>query len=119
LPLVILTTNDDRILPAAFVRRCLVLWLRVPEEHDALVDWLVKCGRAHFGEALDEDTLKTAAGQVAKDREDVLARRPCAPGLAEYIDLLTVLANDPKQKIEALAEFFLHKHVDPEARARR
>lgn len=119
LPLVILTTNDDRILPAAFVRRCLVLWLRMPEDDAALVDWLVVRGRAHFEKQLEDETLKVAAQQVARDRASVRAARLCAPGLAEYIDLLTVLAEDPTQKVESLAEFFLHKHADPRARGRR
>jgi len=119
MPLVILTTNDDRILPAAFVRRCLVLWLRLPEDDQALVEWLVVRGRAHFGERLTKETLEAAARQVATDRAKVRAARLSAPGLAEYIDLLTVLAEDPKQEVEVLADFFLHKHIDPKAWMRR
>jgi MoxR-like ATPase len=31
-PLVIITTNEERALPDAFVRRCLVLHLRLPSD---------------------------------------------------------------------------------------
>ena len=40
-PLVVITTNEDRQLPAAFVRRCLVLNLELPDNEAALVDFLV------------------------------------------------------------------------------
>jgi MoxR-like ATPase len=48
---VVITTNEERELPAAFLRRCVVLTL---EPDKSYVDFLVKRGRAHFG------TLKPA-----------------------------------------------------------
>ena len=49
-PLVVITTNEERALPDAFLRRCLVLHLTLPEEAGALVRTLVERGRAHFNE---------------------------------------------------------------------
>ncbi|MCA9710836.1 MAG: AAA family ATPase [Myxococcales bacterium] len=121
-PLVLLTSNDDRMLPDAFLRRCLVLWLRVPEARadfekartaDPLVQWLVKRGRAHFDEELSDDTYVDAAVQVVKDRRNVPANHRCAPGLAEYIDLLAALDADRRRTVGELSRFFLHKHADP------
>ncbi|WP_300327634.1 hypothetical protein [Accumulibacter sp.] len=40
-PLVIVTSNEERELPAAFLRRCLVLTLRLPKAHGELIAYLV------------------------------------------------------------------------------
>ena len=47
-PLVVITTNEDRQLPAAFVRRCLVLNLELPDNEAALVDFLIERGKQHL-----------------------------------------------------------------------
>lgn len=137
-PLVILTTNEDRVLPDAFIRRCVVLHLRVPdpeiwEELDgeplppnALEEWLVDRGLAHFkGQKLTRDVALEAAKQVVKDRRIVRERGHCPPGLAEYIDLLAALHGKHEsfdgaaERLRALAPYLLHKHADPEQRKRR
>jgi len=115
-PLVVLTTNEDRVLPDAFVRRCVVLHLRVDE--DGLVDWLMKRGRAHNPDPkdLDDDLLRQAAEQVERDRKAVRRAGFCPPGLAEYIDLLAAVkqsrAAGDGVEIEEIAEFVLRKHAD-------
>ncbi|MFO7563885.1 MAG: MoxR family ATPase [Enhygromyxa sp.] len=113
-PLIILTTNTNRILPDAFVRRCVVLHVRVPE--DGLIEWLVKRGRPHFPE-LPEDVLRRAAEQLKTDRARLGSRAFCAPGLAEYIDLLTAAVRGGAEQAEArlasIARFVLDKHIDP------
>ena len=96
LPLVVITTNEERELPAAFLRRCVVLTL---EPDQSYVDFLVKRGRAHFPSALEpadrrekeEEILKRAAEQLDEDRYNARAAGVPPPGLAEYIDLLTAL----------------------------
>jgi MoxR-like ATPase len=134
-PLVILTTNEDRVLPDAFIRRCVVLHLRVPDpdiwdEHEgerlsagSLETWLVERGLAHFGErGLTRDVALVAAKQVVKDRRRVREDGHCPAGLAEYIDLLAALYGDAESfdgaesRVEALAPYFLHKHADPTPR---
>lgn len=67
LPLVVITTNEERALPDAFIRRCLVLYLGLPDGTDNLVSFLVERGRAHFPSA-DPRVLEAAAGQLARDR---------------------------------------------------
>jgi MoxR-like ATPase len=47
-PLVVITTNEERALPDAFVRRCLVLHLRLPSDPKRLAERLIARGRAHF-----------------------------------------------------------------------
>ena len=86
-PLVVITSNDSRQLPAAFLRRCVLLDLILPEG-DALVEHLVKIGKVRFPH-IDQEVLRKAAEQIVSDREqgNELARS----GQAEYLDFLKTL----------------------------
>lgn len=86
-PLVIVTTNEERVLPDAFVRRCLVLELRLPDTEAALVEYMVGRGAAHFPEAAP-GVLRRAASLLAEDRKAARERDVCPPGQAEYLDLV-------------------------------
>ncbi len=93
MPLVVITTNEERELPAAFVRRCVVLNLNPPREEAALKRWLMERAAAHERlNVVDSAVRETAARQVLADR--VAADKAGYPkvGLAEYIDLLMALA---------------------------
>ena len=91
LPLVIITTNEERELPVAFVRRCVVLNLNPPGQAAEFIDWLIMRGRVHEHLQIADDARAHAAQQVLADRR--VAEREGFPkvGLAEYIDLLTAL----------------------------
>jgi MoxR-like ATPase len=90
-PLVIITSNDERELPAAFVRRCLVLHLKV--EDGRLEEWLLERAAVHpCGLACSEDVKQLAARQLLTDRNEAVNHSGVKPGLAEYLDLLTALA---------------------------
>ena len=91
LPLIIITTNEERELPAAFVRRCVVLNLNPPADAEQFVDWLVTRGRVHHHLDVAEDVRVHAGRQVLADREAATAAGYPKVGLAEYIDLLTAL----------------------------
>ncbi|WP_313950145.1 MoxR family ATPase [Accumulibacter sp.] len=120
LPLVVITTNEERELPAAFLRRCVVLTL----EPDApYADFLVKRGRAHFGAdaaqgaQLDGEILQMAAAQLDADRHHARLAGVPPPGLAEYIDLLTALQRlapgkhaEQKQWLNRLAPYAFLKN---------
>ena len=102
-PLVIITTNEERELPAAFVRRCLVLHYELPKD---LVPWLVNRGRIHFP-AGDERVLAAAAEQLVTDRQDAREAGVTPPGQAEYLDLLralTTLAGDADAQLALLQQ---------------
>ena len=88
-PLVIVTTNEERVLPDAFIRRCLVLHLELPEDARELTELLVKRGRRHFKHA-SESLLTKAAEMLVADRR--FAPRP-RPGQAEYFDLVRAILN--------------------------
>ena len=119
-PLVVITTNEERRLPDAFVRRCLVLRLALPKSRTGLIDQLVERGRAHFGQNGDEeiDFLKTAAGLLADDREVARRQRLPLPGQAEYLDLVRAVlklarGNETRRDeiLKTVSEFTLKKHV--------
>lgn len=118
-PLVVFTTNEERALPDAFLRRCLVLHLRLPRERQALVAELVQRGRAHFERAACSDkVLAEAASQLAVDRERARDLDLSPPGLAEYIDLLDAVTKQRRGDEEQIAllarlrQFAFHKHED-------
>lgn len=103
--LIIITTNEERELPTAFVRRCFVHTLKM--ENDA--NWLIERGKLHFDGKIDESVYQLAATLLLEDRSKASQGR-YPPGLAEYIDLLKALSNVDK----ALQENLL-KQISPYA----
>ena len=85
--LVVVTTNEERDLPPAFVRRCVVYYLASP-----LPDHLVRIAAAHAeaegaplsqqSRALAQDIAELTERLQQRARE--LKLRP--PGVAEYLD---------------------------------
>lgn len=118
-PIVIVTSNDERRLPDAFLRRCVVYDMEVPAA-SKLVPWLVARGRLHFQEAefpgATDAVLKIVAEQVQRDREKLEGRKPL-PGQAEYLDLLRALFARGEQteqaikaRLDRIGRYFLRKH---------
>jgi len=85
-PLVVITTNEERELPRAFVRRCLVLQMDFSEQ------LLLRRGRDHFGKNIAAAVYEAGAQQLMEDREAAASFGPVRPGVAEYLDLLRILA---------------------------
>lgn len=117
-PLVVITTNEERALPAAFLRRCLVLQLHVPDDDDALRAYLLQRARVHF-EHVDQAVLDRAAGLLSEDRAEAKQLGLSAPGLAEYLDLIravtTLHPSDAAAQeglLKEVAEFALRKHPE-------
>ena len=104
-PLVIITTNEERELPHAFLRRCLVHRLELPDKRDALIDWLVKVGVRHqeapeWQGCCSEDVMKQAADYVADAREHLADTGRYLPGTSEFLDMIKVLAAMPSSKLD-------------------
>lgn len=125
MPLILITTNEERELPPAFVRRCLVLNLNPPAGEDAFIAWLLERGSVHTHLRIAEAVREEAARQVLQDRKAAAQAGQSKVGLAEYIDLLTALheltvaaAEDQVAKqqgewLERLSEYFLVKGAEP------
>ncbi len=116
-PLVVVTTNDERELPGAFVRRCIVHHIRLPEPGAGLEAWLVQRGETHFSD-LSDAIRERAAELVCKDRQEARKLGLLPPGQAEYLDLLRAVRglvsdeDERKQMLETIADFALKKHPD-------
>ena len=139
-PLVVITSNEDRVLPPAFVRRCIVLKIDLPggtaseieKNENHLVDYLVQLGQAHFedrfGSNPDEKTVfRTIAEQLAEDRLVAIQQslRPF-PGPAEYLDILRAIekiSGDIEKDPDKFPEFAnipkdqIHKKLAEELRS--
>lgn len=133
-PLVIITTNEEQILPAAFLRRCVVLTHDLPEA-GGYRGFLIEHGDAHFGavagdtaepEKLPRSVLERAADCLVADRKNAIEENLPPPGMAEYLDLLYALhalapGDSEKQKhwFDELNQYAFLKHrVDGEGDSR-
>ncbi|GAB0057929.1 hypothetical protein SIID45300_02263 [Candidatus Magnetaquicoccaceae bacterium FCR-1] len=116
LPLVIITTNEERTLPDPFLRRCLVLYLELPETKEQLLDFLVERGHAHFPRT-SPDFLRKAASLLYTERFKAREKHISPlPGQAEYLDLLRAVLNltssekKRDEMLNILAGFTLNKN---------
>ncbi|MDD2464614.1 MAG: MoxR family ATPase [Desulfobulbus sp.] len=106
-PLVIITTNEERELPPAFVRRCLVLHLELPDEEEQFLQVMKVRGELHFPES-SKEIRSMAARQLWEDR--IRAKDQGLvhlPGQAEYLDLLRALTHLGKSDKEQEAMLFM------------
>ncbi len=110
--LVVITTNEERVLPAAFLRRCVVYKLSVPEEN--LVTWLVERGHVHFPQ-LSIDLCEQAADSFVQQRGQRSVVEGWRPSLAEYLDLLRVLDQQKPEERQHLVEQLMTYFVDKQA----
>ncbi len=101
-PLVVVTTNEERELPAAFLRRCMVLRLELPKDEVGLVEYLIERGRLHFGDDCKEKVLKEAAELLHEDRRAALDLGITPPGQAEYLDMLRAVSGMATQESDQL-----------------
>ena len=118
--LVVITTNEERELPTAFVRRCLVHTLKMEESTETVdgiekrVQWLMQRGQLHFGQRISEPVYRQAAELLWQDRMSTSYTR-YPPGLAEYIDLLKALRSlghdEQESRLTKIASYTLKKEV--------
>jgi len=107
-PLVLITTNEERDLPQAFVRRCVVLTLRDPDG-----DRMIEIATAHFGRSVARRRLREILAAYDEVRK---LRTPEShePNLAEYLDAVAAAAAldlraDPGVNWDELVELTLRK----------
>ena len=102
-PLIILTTNEERELPPAFLRRCFVIELALPQGDDSLClhlmdlagqhqRYLVRCGQRQPDQVCSPTVLQEAAQALLLARQDARAQQAYVPATAEYLDLVRALA---------------------------
>ncbi len=119
--LVVITSNDERPLPPAFLRRCVILKLALPKNEDEFVNTLVERGKQHhkIGEShvfKNETVLIMAAQQLFEDRQRAEEQGLPKPGQAEYLDMLRVLEkhnlspSEQEALLERIRPFIFRKH---------
>ena len=115
-PLVVITTNEERVLPDAFVRRCLVLDMALPSDAETLKTFLIERGGAHFGDLTNDEVLALAADMLVKDRFGTHSTP--RPGQAEYLDLIRAVAElcpgdyaEQQKTLGRVSNFVLNKHA--------
>lgn len=116
-PLIIITTNEERELPYAFLRRCMVHSLNLPTEDGELVRRLVHLGEQHQQNLQRKECyiLKDIAEYVASMRNKMSGTGLYMPGTSEYLDLVRAVAEMATQKneqlklLEQIAPFALNK----------
>ena len=115
-PFVVITSNDQRQLPAAFLRRCVCINLTMKIE-DQGVKQLTDIAAAHKKSLpnLKADIIKQAAQMVIDKRKGIIAGE-YSPGTSEFLDLLRVLNSEQyqndSQRSEALkiiSQYILNK----------
>jgi MoxR-like ATPase len=114
-PLVIVTTNDERQLPDAFVRRCWVLPMKL-EDTPEMRSKLLERGQAHANGRCQVSILNELIENLMTAREKT-PRSLRKPGQAEYLDLVRALCtcrpDNEKGQRELLAniqKLALEKH---------
>lgn len=95
-PLIILTTNEERELPAAFLRRCLVITVEFPDGAEAAREFLINDrARVRYSQQQISDTIcRKVADRVLQEREAVIRQRTAGlakPGASEFLDLIHAL----------------------------
>ncbi len=117
-PLVIITTNEDRALPNAFLRRCLVLHLDLFDQKDP-ASILIKRAMAHFPELDEKNVIQPAIEQLMADRAIAKEnQQQPLPGQAELFDLLRAVNNlsqqdkgSPEALIAKVAPYVMKKQA--------
>jgi MoxR-like ATPase len=118
--LIVLTTNEERDLPPAFIRRCIVHELEHPDE-----DRLVEIARLHHSgraESFEERLCRALATRVIALREQAEEQGARPPGTAEYLDAVRActtlgITPDGSRAWQVLASATLTKERSPSAGA--
>jgi MoxR-like ATPase len=83
--LIVVTTNEERELPQAFLRRCVVVWLPEPDEERLLA--IAKEHSERWNRA-DQDLARAVAAELLKARQEAVSRAIRPPSIAEFLDAL-------------------------------
>ena len=97
-PIVIITSNSERELPEAFLRRCIFYWLKFPSE-----ERLQEIVQLHFPKQELANLFDEAINKFLTLREETKTRSVSKQAsTSELLDWLRILTNKPIEK--ALAE---------------
>jgi MoxR-like ATPase len=104
----VVTTNDERDLPAAFLRRCVVHELERPGRAT-----LLRIATSHLGTANDDPGVLRMIAQIKAIAREAYVRKLRQPGIAEFLDALkavNVLKPAQDGEWEAITRLAMWKH---------
>jgi len=105
-PLIVITTNDERKLPNAFLRRCVILDLKSPD-----AERLKRIAIKHFGERNDRLYEDLAQSIIKSAKEGKLSE----PNAAEFLDAvwacICLEVNPPKNDEKPSTEWELIRNA--------
>lgn len=109
-PLIIITTNRERELPDAFIRRCMVMDMKFPEKETLITRAL----KRYPDEKLEVDLIEEVADDLLVKRKK--SERGFIPGQAEFFDLLNALCSlkeaeneDHRKAFEKISKYGFEK----------
>jgi MoxR-like ATPase len=91
--LIIMTTNQERDLPEAFLRRCIVHTIEEPEEEKDQIRRLEKIASLHMGKKLtpnEKKLIRRIAEKCFQLRQEAKKGMGRGPSTAEFLDALRV-----------------------------
>jgi MoxR-like ATPase len=91
--LLVITTNEERDLPPAFLRRCIVHHLEEPTDKEKLVERWTQIAKLHAGNNIKEhlqgeEMVKNLAEKCWNLREQTADEIRRSPSIAEFLDAL-------------------------------
>ncbi|WP_111979908.1 AAA family ATPase [Algibacillus agarilyticus] len=109
---IVITSNEERLLPEAFLRRCAILDLRLPKDKNQAVEQLICIYQAHCEKELiipldKDETVNAIATWVVEQRQKQDANYQS--GTSEFLDVIKAV-NQYKQPTEAVLQT-LKKHL--------
>lgn len=92
--IVLITSNSEKELPDAFLRRCIFYYLKFPSEEQ-----LIKIVNAHFPQSLDIKLVETAVDRFIELRENGASRRDGKKAsTSELLDWISWLKHYPTEE---------------------
>ena len=99
--LVVLTSNGDRRMPPAIIRRCALHEMGAPVDESEFIHYCARIGAAKFPDLAKNHVLTRAARIIGSERK---ADAPVNPGISEYVDLLRVWKDIKDKRGESMAD---------------
>ena len=97
-PIVIITSNEEKELPDAFLRRCIFYYIEFPSKDD-----LINIVNAHFPDSLEQDLLKEAVDKFLDLRDTGSSRRDGKKAsTSELLDWIRWLKRYPQKAWEII-----------------
>jgi MoxR-like ATPase len=87
----VITTNDERDLPAAFLRRCIVHTIKEPEDKTEKLKRLKDIAKLHMTELIQEadkdgKLVEQIAAKCLELRAEARGKSRRGPSIAEFLD---------------------------------